>query len=220
MRRGGSRRGTATVRGAAVFSLAVASLWLAPARAAAQAQNVLVQRALDLENAGRWRDAITAWRGVISAGEAGQGVLGLERVFQQLAQDDSVLPPLDSALARAPRDRLLRGAQLRVLRALGRDAAARDAFHQWTLLVPNDPVPYREFAGQLLSDGRAAAADTVLQEATRALGGTKTLVIEVAQLRAALGLWAQAAAAWRDALLAEQYMESSAIYSLTPAPKV
>lgn len=213
MRRAGRWRTTAAAAAAAAL------LWSAMPRAAAgQGQNVLLQRALDLESAGRWRDAVTAWRAVIASGEAAQGVLGLERVFQALGQDDSVLPPLDSALVRAPTDRLLHGAQLRVLHALGRDADAHAAFVRWTRLVPNDAVPYREFAGQLLGDGRTAAADSVVQEATRALGGTKLLVIEVAQLRAALGLWAQAATAWRDALLAEQYMESSAIYSLTPAP--
>lgn len=214
MRRAG-RWCTAVVAATVAAALGLSA---APCAAVAQGQNVLMQRALDLESAGRWRDAVVAWRAVIASGEAAQGVLGLERVFQELGQDDSVLPPLDSALARAPKDRTLRGAQLRVLHTLGRDADARAAFDQWTTLVPNDAVPYREFAGQLLGDGRTAAADSVLQEASRALGGTKLLVIEVAQLRAALGLWAQAAAAWRDALLAEQYMESSAIYSLNPAP--
>lgn len=205
-----------------VAAIAVAALGVCavvPARAAAQAQNVLVQRALDLENAGKWREAIGAWRGVLASGDLGQGILGLERVFQQLGQDDSALAPLDSALARAPKDRMLHAAQLRVLRSLGREADARAAFAQWVTLLPNDPLPYREYAQQLLTDGRTAAADTVLQEATRALGGTKLLIIEVAQLRAALGLWSQAAAAWREALVAELYLESSAIFSLTPAPE-
>ncbi|MBI1808743.1 MAG: hypothetical protein HYR75_02490, partial [Gemmatimonadetes bacterium] len=139
------------VRGWALAVGAATALLAAPPRAAgAQALNAIVQRALDLENAGRWRDAIGAWRTVIASGETAQGVLGLERVFQQLGQDDSVLPPLDSALARAPKDRMLRGAQLRVLRSLGRETDARAAFAAWAALVPNDPVPYREYAGQLL----------------------------------------------------------------------
>jgi tetratricopeptide (TPR) repeat protein len=186
--------------------------------ARAQAQSAQVNRAYDLEQAGRWRDAIAAWRIVIGSGDLGQGVLGLERVFTQLAMEDSVLPALDTLLAQHPTDRVLRGVQLRVLRSLGRDQDARRAFDAWTLLSPRDPVPYREYAGQLLGDGRAAAADTILQEASRALGSTKELTIEVAQLRAALGLWAAAGTAWREALLAEPYLESSAVYSLHAAP--
>ncbi len=193
-------------------------LVLLPAALVAQAQNQLVQRAIDFENAGRWREAIAAWREVMAAGTTGQGLLGLERVFSQLGQDDSVLAPLDTALRASPTDRMVRGVQLRVLRSLGRDADARAAFNSWTRLVPRDPVPYREYAGQLLSDGHAALADTILQEASAALGGTKTLIIEVAQLRAALGLWTQAAVAWREAMSGEQYLEQAAIYSLTPAP--
>ena len=168
-----------------------------PARAGAQAQNQLIQKAVDFENAGKWRDAIAAWRAVIVEGAAGQGVLGLERVFTQLAQDDSVLPAIDTLLTKTPADRTLRGSQLRVLRALGRDKEARAAFDAWVVLMPRDPTPYREFAWQLLFDGHVAAADTILQLASRDLGSTAELRIEVAQLRAALGLWTEAAVAWR-----------------------
>ena len=183
----------------------------------AQAQQAIANRAFDLEQAGKFTEAIAAWRAVIAAGDAPQGVLGLERIFSQIAQDDSVLPALDTLLARHPTDRILRGVQLRVLRVLGRERAARQAFEEWTTLLPGDPVPYREYAGQLLSDGRSAAADTVLQEATRSLGSTKALLIEVAQLRAALGLWHQAALSWRDALEAQPYLEQAAVYSLARA---
>lgn len=201
-------------RSAAVLATLVL---LCAAEAHPQGQAALVNRAFDLEQAGKWRDAITAWRQVISAGEVGQGVLGLERVFTQLAMEDSVFPALDTLLRTRPADRLLRGAQLRLLRSLGREQDARKAFDEWARVDPRDPAPYREYAGQLLNDGRATAADTVLQEATRALGSTKALLIEVAMLRSALGLWTAAAGAWRDALLAEPYLESAAVYSLQGA---
>src|ERR1035437_9931298 len=123
-------------------------------------------RAFDLEAAGRLRDALAAWRQVIATGAVGQGVLGLERVFSQLAQDDSGLPTLDSLLVQSPADRILRGVQLRVLRSLGREREAHVAFDEWVRLAPHDPVPYREYAGDLLRDGRADAADTVLQQAS------------------------------------------------------
>ena len=184
----------------------------------AQAQNQLFQRALDLENASRYREAVAAWRSVIAAGATTQGILGLERVFTQLGQEDSVLPPLDSALAVNPADRALRGAQLRLLRSMGMETQARAAFDRWRAIQPRDVAPYHDYASQLLQEGHTAAADTVLQQATAALGSVQGLTIEVAQLRAALGLWGPAAIAWRTALAAEMYIESAAIYSLTPAP--
>jgi tetratricopeptide (TPR) repeat protein len=186
--------------------------------AGAQAQNQLFQRAIDLENASRYREAIAAWRAVMSSGATTQGILGLERIFTQLGQEDSVLPPLDSALAVNPADRALRAAQLRLLRSMGHDEQARTAFDVWRHIQPRDVAPYHDYAMQLLEEGRTAAADTVLQQATAALGSVKGLTIEVAQLRAALGLWPQAALAWRDALAEEAYIESAAIYSLTPTP--
>jgi tetratricopeptide (TPR) repeat protein len=198
-------------------ALLLAALLAVARDGSAQAQNAMVNRAFDLEQAGKFRDAIAAWRAVIAAGDGSQGVLGLERVFSQMAQDDSVLPALDTLLRDKPTDRVLRGVQLRVLRSLGREQEARQAFGEWTRLLPRDPAPYREYAGQLLNDGRAAAADTVLQQASRALGSTKALTIEVAQLRAALGLWTAAALAWREALLAEPYLEQAAVFSLASA---
>ena len=111
-----------------LLALVLSPVMVGVGRAHAQAQSAMVSRALDLETAGRWKDAIAAWRQVLASGDVGQGVLGLERVFTQLAMEDSVLPALDTLVAQRPADRTLRGAQLRVLRALGRDADARKAF--------------------------------------------------------------------------------------------
>jgi tetratricopeptide (TPR) repeat protein len=198
-----------------IFGLLLCAL---PEIVLAQAQTAAVNRAFDLEQAGRMKDAIVAWREVIVTGQVGQGLLGLERVFGNLNQDDSVLVAVDSLLIQAPTDRVVRGVQLRVLRLLGREQDARIAFNQWVKLVPRDPTPYREYASELLTDGRSAAADTVLQEASASLGSTKALTIEVATLRAALGLWAAAAASWRDAMMSEQYLEQTVVYSLQAAP--
>ena len=91
------------------------------ARVHAQAQNQLYQRAIDLENAGRNREAVAAYRAVIANGLTAQGIAGLQRVFSYLGQEDSVLAPLDTALKQSPTDRMLRSVQLRVLQTLGRD---------------------------------------------------------------------------------------------------
>lgn len=182
------------------------------------ATGALVSRALELESAGRNREAIAAWRAVIAAGAVPPGVLGLERVLSILGQEDSLLVALDTLVPRHARDAQVRGAQLRTLAATGRDAAAMAAFREWRDLVPTDVTPYREFARVLLYHNRAAVADTVLREAEATLGSTRALTLEIAQMRAALGLWRESALAWREAMRDEPYFESATVFSLAPAP--
>ena len=178
----------------------------------------LVARGLEAESAGKNREAIAAYRAAIAAGAVLPGVLGLERVFSVLAQEDSLLVALDTLVPLHPRDAQLRGAQLRTLATVGRDEAARRAYEGWRDQSPTDVAPYREYARVLLFNNRAGAADTVLREASAALGSTRALVLEVAQMRAALGLWREAAEAWRAAMIEEPYYESATVFSLSPTP--
>lgn len=193
----------------------------APGRAAAQGEagtGPLVSKALELEGAGKNREAIAAWRAVIAAGAIAPGVLGLERVFSVVGQEDSLLVALDTLLPLLPRDASLRTAQLRTLATVRRDDEASAAFREWTRLSPRDVTPYREYARVLLFNDRAASADTVLREAEAALGTTRALTLEVAQMRAALGLWTESAVAWREAMREQPYFEGSTVFSLTPTP--
>lgn len=192
--------------------------WFAAASLGAQAQPAAVTRAVELEQAGRWRDAIVAWRGVIDAGEPGQGVLGLERVFSQLGQEDSVIVALDTLIPRQPGNRILRGVQLRILRAMGREQSVRDAFDAWVTAAPGDVAPYKEYSTQLISDTRTALADSVLQRGVAALGGSKPLLVELAQLQVALGRWGRGAALWRDVMAVEPYMDQAALFSMYNVP--
>lgn len=213
-----SRRARAA-RGAAVATLA--AFVLLPRNSVAQdttAAGALVSKALEFEGTGKHRDAVIAWREVIAAGAVQPGVLGLERVFSMLGQEDSLLVPLDTLLPRFPRELALRSAQLRTLATLGRDAEARAAFVAWRDLAPRDVTPYREFARVLLFNNRAAAADTVLREAESALGSTRALTLEIAQMRSALGLWKESAVAWREAMRDQPYFESATVFALTPTP--
>ncbi len=178
----------------------------------------ILARALDAESAGRNRDAITAWRAALAAGAVVPSILGLERVFSGLAQEESLLVALDTLVPKYPREWQLRTVQLRVLTTMGLDARAAMAFAEWRDLTPAEVMPYREFARVLLFGNRAAAADTVLREASAALGSTKALVLEVAQMRAGLGLWREAAEAWRDLMVEEPYYESATVWSLMAAP--
>ncbi len=186
--------------------------------AQSQAQATVITKAVELEQAGRWRDAVVAWRGVIDGGDPGQGVLGLERVFSQLGQEDSVVVALDTLLPRRPSDRILRGVQLRILRALGRDKDVQAAFEAWLVAAPKDVAPYKEYANQLIADTRTPAADSVLQRGVAALGSSQGLLIEMAQLQIAFGKWGRGAALWRGVMAVEAYMDQSALFSLGNTP--
>jgi tetratricopeptide (TPR) repeat protein len=185
--------------------------------AGAQAQPSTITKAVDLEQAGRWRDAVAAWRGVLEAGELAQGALGLERVFAQLGQEDSVRVIVDSLLKSQPANRVLRGIQLRTLRSLGRDREEAEAFDAWVAAAPTEMAPYKEYASQLLMDSRSARADTVLQRGVAALGA-KGFTIELAQLKVALGKWGEGSGLWREAMLTEPFLDQAAVFSLGLAP--
>lgn len=178
----------------------------------------VLTRAMDAENQGRAREAIAAYREAIARGAIIPGVLGLERAFALMAQEDSVLPALDTLLPRFPREASLRNAQLRALVAVGREREANRAFDAWRTVDPESIDPYRDYARVLLFNGRMASADTVLGEAVRRLGSTRGMLLEVAQLRAGLGRWADAASAWREVMQAEPYYETAAFYSMLPTP--
>jgi len=203
-----------------VRALTTAWLLAAPSALGAQAQpgEGAVRRAIDLENAAKYREAVTAYREAIAQGAVTQGVLGLERAFASLGQEDSVLPSVEALLRAAPRDPTLRGVQLRTLRAMGRDASARRAFEEWRALDPRVAAPFREYARLLLTDRRADAADSVLQQAVAALGTPREFATEFADLYVTLNRWDAAAAAWRDALADAPYLDQSAAFSLMGAP--
>ena len=70
----------------------------------------------------------------------------------------------------------------------------------------------------LLDENRTAAADSVLQMAAKQLSSMQDLAAELAQLRAALGLWVPSALAWREALRTQPYLDQAGVYALLSAP--
>lgn len=178
----------------------------------------LISRALEHENAGRYSEARAAWRAVLDAGAVGPGIFGLERVYQMTGDELEFLPLIDSILRSQPADTPLRGAQLRTLVALGQHADADTAFAAWRDLRPGDVAPYRDYARILLFNNRPNSADSVLEAASRALRDTRGLLLESAQMRAALGRWSAAAEAWRETMRDNAYYESGAVFSLSPTP--
>jgi tetratricopeptide (TPR) repeat protein len=190
---------------------------LAPTLVRAQTQPTLSMRALELEQAGKWREALVAYRGSLTESLVGS-VLGIERVYDQLGKRDSILPLIDSLIAKQPREPMLRTIQLRTLTFLHRDSATANAFERWVLSAPRDAAPYREYAKLLLDEGRSSSADTVLQRAQKSLGGTKDITVEMAQLRAATGLWELSARSWREAMTTSPFLDQATVFSLFPTP--
>jgi predicted Zn-dependent protease len=175
-------------------------------------------RALDLEGAGKHREAATLFRAALHGPSSISALLGLERSYYELGWTDSLLAPLDTLIRRSPSEPMLRSVLLRSLQALGRDSAMRAAFERWVGDVPKNPAPYREYARLLLQKGDAKRADSVLLRARSALGGTGDLQLEVAQTRAAMGQWVESANAWRVALVDAPYLEQAAAYALAQVP--
>ncbi len=201
--------------------IALVLLAVAPPRASAQEEeSPAVLRALDLENAGKYREAAQLFRAALRASPTAGALLGLERAYAELGMSDSLLAPLDSLIARRPREPLFRSVQLRTLQILRRDDLLRAAFERWVREVPRDPAPFREYARLLLQLGRSAAADSVVQRGRLVLGGVRDLEYETAQLRAAQGAWVSSAEAWRRALGDAPHLAGAAAYALAPTPAV
>jgi tetratricopeptide (TPR) repeat protein len=217
-------RFVAGARGLRWPSLASVAIIMMSAAAAlhAQADNATTSaltRALDLETAGKCREAIPLYRQALHGGDPTSVVLGLERCYSQIGRSDSLLPLVDTLLADRPTDPTLRTIQLRTLDGLRRFADAEAAFDRWVAVSPREAGPYREYARLLLDGGRAAAADTVLRSAVQVLGGSRDLAAEFAQMQGALGLWVASAVSWREAGETLPYLEQAAVFALYPAPE-
>ena len=179
-----------------------------------------VARALELENAGKLKEAAALFRGALRVAPSANAILGLERVYSDLGMSDSLLAPLDSLITENPREPVYRTVQLRTFQLLRRDDRLRDAFEKWVRATPRDAAPYREYARILIQLGRPGAADTVVMRGRAALGSLRDLEFENAQLRAAMGEWLASAQSWRRALANAPYLAIAAAYALAPTPAV
>lgn len=145
-------------------------------------------------------------------------LLGLERMDAQLGRLEQFLPVVQRAIAAKPQLAPLREAQLRSLRALGQRAQLREAFERWRHDVPGDATPAREYSRILIADGDTHGADSVLRQAQKDVGTGRGFEYELAQLRAAMGLWELAAQSWRAAVDANAYLDQAATFSMVAAP--
>lgn len=216
----GGRRERGSVRHLLPAVLLFASFLSLPAsRLTAQAtDSTLFFKALELESAGKYREAAPLFRAALNSASGVSALLGLERVYAELGWSDSLLAPLDTLIRNHPRESVYRSVHLRTLQTLGREGDLRDAIERWIREAPGDVSPYREFARIMLQRGLTASADSMIRRARQALGSTNDMQLEIAQLRAAMGLWEESAKAWRLALANAPYLEQAAVYALAPTP--
>ncbi len=186
---------------------------------AQQADTSSFYRALNLEGLGKYREAATLYRQSLQTSDRVNAILGLERAYAELGMTDSLLPPLDSLIARYPKEPVYRSVQMRAFTMLARPADAQQAFNAWVSDAPGSVDPYREYARLLLERGNAAMADSIIQLAGLNLGTTSSLQMELAESRAALGKWEPSASAWRGALAQMPDLDQAAAYSLARAPE-
>lgn len=175
-------------------------------------------RALDLEGLGKFREAATLYRRALDTPDRVNAILGLERAYAELGITDSILPPLDSLIARYPTEPVYRSVQMRAFTMLARPDDAQRAFANWVSVAPGSVDPYREYARLLLERGNAALADSIIRLAGLQLGTTSSLQMELAESRAALGKWEPSATAWRGALSQMPDLDQAAAFSLARAP--
>ena len=197
----------------------VIALTLSVARpSSAQTESPEVLRAIELENAGKYREAAPLYRAAMRTRPTPIVVLGLERAYAELGITDSLLAPLDTVLTKFPREPLYHVVHLRAYQMLRRYDELRGAFERWVRDDPKSPQPYGEFARVLIQLGRPAAADSIIERAKAMLGSTRDLQYETAQLRAAMGEWEPSASAWRRALASDPYLAAAAAHALAAAP--
>ena len=172
-----------------------------------------------LEQKSQFADAAAAYADALARDPAEvPALLGLERMEAQLGHLEQFLPVVERAIAAKPQLAPLREAQLRTLRTLGQRAQLRDAFERWRHDAPGDATPAREYSRILIADGDTRAADSVLRQAQKDVGSGRGFEYELAQLRAAMGMWDLAAQSWRQAVEDNAYLDQAATFSLVSAP--
>lgn len=204
----------------ALVAGAALGVWMPPVLAqSTDTVGAAYLRGQDLETRDQYDSAAAAYReALVRMPNSLSAMLGLERVYAQLGRSDSLLPLLDSAIAREPRLTALRAAQLRTLRSLGDHAGMQRAYDSWRRDMPHDTAPYQEYARMLIEDGYTAQADSVLQQGESDAGGGRGFSYEVAQLDAAMGKWEPSAHAWRQAVTDNSYLADAAVFALFPTP--
>jgi tetratricopeptide (TPR) repeat protein len=194
-----------------------ALLLLVPVTLAAQQSGI--SRAFDLERRGNYAAAAAAYREILAARPADvAALLGLERALVPLNRGGEILPEVQAALARNPRNGAVYGVALRAWAAAQRPDSVRAVALRWAEAAPGDEAPYREWgAAALQQQDRAAAREAYTAGRTR-LGRRDALAAELAQLAVAEGDHAGALLEWIPAVRRLPGYRVTAVSALADAP--
>src|SRR5439155_13998900 len=143
--------------------------------------------------------------------------MGLERALKGAKQPREILPPLTRALARDPRNPVLRAIELRTWIATGPGDSVSAAAQRWIALAPESAEPYRAWTQALIQDGKLDEAQRVLAQGVQRVGPAP-LLPDQAQLSAARGQWLEAARQWHTAVQASDELTENATETLSQAP--
>jgi hypothetical protein len=143
-------------------------------------------KALELESAGKYKEAAPLFRTALNTSSAVSALLGLERVYAELGWSDSLLAPLDTLIRRSPRETVYRSVQLRTLQSLGREVGYI-ALDRWVKDVPGDPSPRIVNTRDCSCSGGSGVGGQRHSSGDRRLADERSPLD--AQLRAAMGLW-------------------------------
>ena len=184
----------------------------------AQRRQSDLARGFELERAGRLDEAAEEYVRALDINPANlSALLGLERVLTPSNQLNELEPRLDSALVIQPDNRSVRSLQMRVLTALEDEGALESAARDWIAVSPGSAEPYAEWARAMIKLGDAEAATSILGEGVMTVGDA-ALAQDMAELSAETGDWLGAATQWRDAVISNPALLSTAVANLSQAP--
>ena len=175
----------------------------------------------ELERAGRLPQAVEQYRSVLKADSTNlPALLGLERVLPQLGRLEELVPLVQAANhATGERDPQLLGLELRTFVALSMNDSVAALARRWTARVPGDETPWREWAVAKLDQQDVAEGRRILLEGRKAVGNPRAFAIELAEIAASTGDWAQAALGWGDAVTTDPGQIPNAVAQLESAPE-
>jgi tetratricopeptide (TPR) repeat protein len=178
----------------------------------------LVSDALDLERDERYPEAAETYRAALRLDPVNvSAMLGLERVLKSSKKSADILPVLNRALARDPKNSLLRAIELRTWVATGPADSVSGAAQRWIAMTPDSPDPYREWAGALKDGGKFDEAQTVLTQGAQKVGAN-ALLPDQAQLSGARGQWLESAKQWHTVVAGSDAMVEGSTETLARTP--
>ncbi|MGH7675168.1 MAG: hypothetical protein ACREMV_07835, partial [Gemmatimonadales bacterium] len=201
----------------AVLAWATSPLGVGAAGAAGAAGAQVIGQGFELERAGRYEQAASAYFAIVRADPVSvPGLLGLERVLPSINRLPELIPLARRAVALDPQTPALQALLLRTFVGLGVPDSAAAVALRWAEGSPRDPAPYREWALALEHGARRDEGRRTLLLGRRVLGPS-ALAVELAELLQRAGDWEGAAREWATAVTTDPSQAPNAAAQLVPA---